>query len=611
MFCCNPSDFTSAGLGPAAAPRLIERGPVDGRNVLLPVAPLFPHPQPIIHLLFKKLFYYIYDYQPSLWKNNIENYIIEKERCIMTEQINQNTDVLDRANSIMNNAIDTAGDLIVTKPLVAEVVLKQLLKIDPEHLSGLQLLGLCKHRMGDNVEAIEIIQTALDIDPTCSDNWNNMGLAYGALENHEKAIECLEKAIEFNPDHCLYMNNLALQYRSVSRRTEAMDLLIKAVRLDTTPQMLVNLGAIYGELKRHDKAIECFDLAVAIEPDYAPAHVDLTFSHALNGDWEKCFEEYQWRFDYYTQLEYYKKEYDQEKLWNGEDSLSGKTILLYCEQGVGDGIQFIRYTKQLKDMGATVYAHCNPGLSKILGRLDTVDKTVNRDIVNKKGSKLPEYDYQCAIMSLPYLLKNFDISGEPYIKPATDKFRQHLKDEYGSDSFNIGIVWAGSPAHPHDKRRSVPLKNFETLQDVEGTKWFSLQMDTRKRQYGTTCNFEHNSNDEKFQPSSVVDYCEDVENIELIDLTSMIQDYEDTATVLSGLDLVICCDTSVLHLAGAMGVPAWGLIAYNPDWRWCLDGDTTEWYDSVKLFRQEERDNWEKVMIEVKKELHETVLQNK
>ena len=527
-------------------------------------------------------------------------------------QEEQNTEVLENADQIMENALDVAGGLVQERPQSAELILRQILKIDPEHLGGLQMLGLCKHRMGENAEAIEIIQTALDLDPTAADNWNNMGLAYGALGNYDRSIDCLKMALQYKPEQFLYMNNIALQLRATNHHEDAVETLKKALEIDSSPQLLVNLGGIYGEMKQVDNAIDCFKQAVASNPDYPPAHVDLTFSYALQKKWKDAFAEYEWRFTYYPQMSYYIREYDQDKVWNGQDSLEGKTILIYSEQGAGDGIQFIRYTKQLKAMGATVYVHCAPSLNNLFDRIETVDRVVNRDIVNGTGPKFPEYDYQCAIMSLPHLLQDFDISGEPYIKPATDKFKGYLEEEYGKGKFNVGIIWAGSPSHPNDKNRSIHLKHFACLQDIEGVRLLCLQMDKRARAYGSISHPENVDKETDFQQTNeIVDYCKDAGDIEMIDLTTMIQDFEDTATILAGLDLLITCDTAALHLAGAMGVPTWALIPYNPDWRWGLEGTTTEWYDSVKLFRQEEKDNWEQVLEEVRKELNETVLQNK
>ena len=520
--------------------------------------------------------------------------------------------LLTNANQIMENSIDLAGQLITNKPHIAEIILRQLLRCDPEHLGGLQLLGLCKHRMGQSAEAVEIFQTALELDPNCADNWNNMGIAYGGLENPERAAECIKKAIELNPNQYLFLNNLALQYRAMQDYPNAVATLEKAIQVKEMPQLMVNMGGVYGEMKDAKNARKYFERACEIAPNYSAAHVDMAFSYHLEGEWEKGFEHYEWRFDYYPQLFYYKRAYDQSKLWNGKASLAGKRLLIYCEQGIGDTIQFIRYMPQLKALGAHTVVHCaGPSLEPLIRRCAGVDETVVLNIVTEDHVELPPYDYQCASMSLPYLLKDYSLRGEPYIAPITDRFREYIGKNY-KDTFNIGIVWAGSPAHPQDKRRSIPLRFFRPIYNLEGVKLFSLQMDLRPRQYGLVqrqVDVTKEMMSTNFKPEqSVVDYCEGCEDMSLVDLTPMIQTFEDTATILTGLDLLICCDTAVAHLAGAMGVPIWVAIPYNPDWRWTYDGEKTGWYDSMRLFRQEKSGYWTGVFERMQKELNENLL---
>ncbi len=534
----------------------------------------------------------------------------------LAPEVNEN--IAERANEIFDDAIDKASELLMIKPHICEIILKQLLKCDPEHAKALQLLGLAKHRQGQNAEAIEIIQTVLDIDPTNADNWNNLGLAYGGLENYEKSIECIKKAIDFNPKQFLFYNNLALQYRASKNYDDAIKTMKEAIKINERPQLWVNLGGMYGELLNLDEAERCFNNALRLDPDSAAAHVDLAFLYHLRGDWKAGFKEYEWRFWYYPQLNFYHNAYDANKLWDGKASLKDKKVLVYGEQGLGDIIQFSRYMKYLKKLGAHVILNCPKNLDSLMRRVEGVDDTTNRDITNDTGEKFPDYDYQFSSMSATNLLNIEEITGEPYIKPATTAFKDVMKKEYG-DTFNVGIVWAGSSAHPQDKRRSIPLKHFKVLQDIEGVKLFSLQMENTKRQYGVTFRSMEtdrekfkNTRLDKFQPDkTVVDYNEGAEGMELVDLTNMIQSFDDTATILAGLDLVICCDTSMVHLAGAMGVPAWVMVTYNPDCRWGLNGDKTPWYDSVKIYRQTERGEWNPVFDQIKKDLNEIVLQNK
>ena len=321
--------------------------------------------------------------------------------------------------------------------------------------------------------------------------------------------------------------------------------------------------------------------------------MDIAFVNHLRGNWKKGFEEYEWRFLHFPQLKFYNKAYDQEKKWDGKQSLAGKTILLYGEQGLGDTIQFIRYVPLLKTepikqddpsvfhfelIDCRVILHVPESLRSIIGRCEGVDEVICRDIVTGKGDDFPEHDYQCSLISLPHLLDCLDVPSKVYIKPLATL---DSKDQY-PDTFNIGITWAGSPAHPNDITRSLKLKSFEPIHNMQSVKLFNLQVDMRKRMYN-------------YGPTNV-DLTEGCDDMRVVDMTNMIQSFEDTATIISGLDLIICCDTALVHLAGAMGIPCWVLVPYIPDWRWGLEGKTTHWYPSVTLFRQQKRGDWDSVM---------------
>lgn len=511
---------------------------------------------------------------------------------------------------LVNTAIDLAIEKIVDKPAVAVLLLKQVLNCDPNNLKALQYLGISKNRMGENTEAIEIFNSILDKNPNCADTLNNLSLCYTGLGEQEKAIECNKKAIELMPDNFMFKNNLALKYRSLGKYEESISLIEKAIKLNPDPQLWINLGGIYGELKELNKAQECFEKAIRLEPNCASAYVDLSFVYHLKGDWKKGFAAYEWRFLYFHQLSYYLNSYDQKKLWKGDKSLKNKKILIYGEQGIGDQIQFIRYIKNLKELGAYVIVHCSKPLEILFKRIKEIDKVFIRDIVNNIGEEFPEYDYQCSMMSLPYLLGVEQISGDAYLEPATLKFIDSIKKDY-SETFNVGIVWAGSAAHPFDKNRSFSLKNFKEIQNLEKIKLFSLQLENTKRKYGFIHKNESISSPKSLESAEIVDFSEGCEDIKLVDLTKMIESVEDTATILAGLDLVICCDTAIAHLAGAMGKPVWVVLPYNPDWRWGINGSSTDWYNSMRIYRKTERNDWSEVFEKIKKDLHETVLQNK
>ncbi|CAE7860296.1 flbA [Symbiodinium microadriaticum] len=444
--------------------------------------------------------------------------------------------------------------------------------------------------MGKHAEAVEIFQVVLEFEPDNPDAHNNIALAYGCLELHKRGVEHLERANELKPDNYLFMNNLALQYRCLGRYEEGIDTLKKACKLHCEPEMLCNLGGIFAELKDYEGAMKFYNAAKEIDPDNSTANVDLACTNFLMGNMQEGFDLYEWRFRHYNQLQYYLKAYDQDKLWNGEDSLEGKRLLIYAEQGMGDCIQFARWFPELKERGAHIILHCSQVLKPVMERLESVDEILIRDIVNGKGDEFPEYDYQCCTMSLPHLLKSYEFSGEPYIEPTTEKFKDFVQKEH-PNTINVGVSWAGNPAHPNDKLRSIPLKEFWPLHNTDGVKLFNLQVDMRKRSYRSL--------------NGVIDLTEECDDMNLIDMTNMIQTLEDTCTILAGLDLVITCDTALAHIAGAMGIPCWVILQYNPDWRWQREGETTEWYDSVRLFRQPKRGDWTSVFAEAQKELEQ------
>jgi len=495
------------------------------------------------------------------------------------------------SEAVVSKAIEVIKENIMTRPVHAEIICQQLLKAIPDHAEGLHLLGLIKQRFRQYDESIVVIERAIAIDPTNADNYNNIALAHANLGNYEKSIVYLDKAIELKNNY-LYYNNLALQYRQIGKHDIAIDLFEKAIAMSPDPQLWNNLGGVYGEIKDLNNAARCFKKAMAIDPEFAAAHVDLAFTYHLQGLWQQGFEEYEWRFKHFTQLDYYKRSYDESKLWNGEDSLVGRTILLYGEQGLGDVIQFSRYIKKLKERGVyKTILHCPEPVESIMKRIEGVDSTVVRNIVGEEKVEFPPYDLQCSVMSLPHLLRDYEIRGEPYLKPQVT-FNIREQEEY-QHTFNVGLVWSGSPAHPNDATRSTHLKDYRPIHDLKGIKLFNLQVHSAKRIYP--------------YGKKIVDLTEGCEGMSLVDMTQMIQNFDDTATIITGLDLVIAVDTAIVHLAGSLGVPCWMLIPFNPDWRWGIDGNTTPWYDSVRIFRQEQRDEWAPVIAEVKAELEKVL----
>jgi tetratricopeptide (TPR) repeat protein len=468
----------------------------------------------------------------------------------------------------------------------AEVIVRQALKVHPEDPNGLQILGLVLHNKGQFEEAIENFEKAISLEPDNAETYNNLALCYSNTGKIDKAIDLLHNAIDLKPG-CSYMfSNLGLQYRQKGDTEKAIYNFRRSLALSEEATTWGMLGGCYGELQDLDGAEECFKKALAIDPDFAGAHVDLASIYQMRGQWEEAWPEYEWRYKVYDQLKFWLRIYEPEKKWTGQP-LQGKRIIVHGEQGHGDAIHFFRYVKYLE--GAHVIVHCAPQLAPLFeNQVDEVYTTDPSQIpvyeYRQPDYPMPAYDYHCSLLSLPYVLKNPPIPPAPYIFTSGSVDMSDYKN-----CLKVGICWCGNPQHPNDANRSVRLTRFREIHDIPGVKLFSLVTDTRPRAY-------------RFMPAPV-DLTEGADDMRIVDMAPHIQTFGDTAAIIQSLDLVITVDTAVMHLCGAVGLPCWGLIPWNTDWRWGLKGDTTVWYPSLRLFRQPTMGDWDSVFARIHKEL--------
>ena len=405
-----------------------------------------------------------------------------------------------------------------------------------------------------------------------------MGLCYSNIGKYDEAIQMLQKAIQLNPN-CSYMHsNLGLQYRHRDKIDDAIQCFEKSLSIEESHLTWGMLGGCYGEKRNLEEAEKCFLKAIEIKPDFANAHVDLANVYHFKGEWEKAWPEYEWRHDVFEQLKIWKTLYDPNKSWTGQ-SLKGKTIIIHGEQGCGDTIQFSRYISRLD--AEKVILHCHDDLATIFD--NCVHEVYTEEPTLLKRVDLPIHDYHCSVLSLPYFLNLKEIP------PFYLKIDEMVNLDHYSDSFNIGIVWAGNPQHPNDANRSCHLANFREIHDMPGVKLFSLVKNSQPRIY-------------RFNPNPI-DLTEGTEDMKIIDMSQFMKTFKDTATIINSLDLIITVDTAVLHLAGSMGKPTWALLPYCSDWRWSQKGNTTVWYPSVRMFRQPSKGDWKTIFSEVRKEI--------
>ncbi|MBS0325338.1 MAG: hypothetical protein JSS46_02180, partial [Proteobacteria bacterium] len=252
-------------------------------------------------------------------------------------------------------------------------------------------------------------------------------------------------------------------------------------------------------------------------------------------------------------------------MWAGQ-SLAGRTVLLRCEQGVGDVVQFIRYAPLVKALGATVLLELRPGLGALANAFPGVDAAFTQ------GAPLPTFDYWIGLLDLPRVFEttlNTIPAATPYLR-ADPRRVEHWRERLASyDGLKVGLVWAGDPRHPHDRERSIPLNAFAPLIRIAGVHFFSLQKGSAAAAL-TSAPFGR----------------------PIVDLGNSLDDYADTAAAIDTLDLIVTVDTSVAHLGGALGRPVWTLLAKPAEWRWLEEGNATPWYPTMRLFRQGNPGDW-------------------
>jgi len=333
------------------------------------------------------------------------------------------------------------------------------------------------------------------------------------------------------------------------------------------------------ELKRYDEAITHYDKALSLKPDYHEASWNKSLCLLLQGNFENGLQLYESRWNSKIVSEEIggKRLFDK-PTWLGVEPLQDKTILLYGEQGLGDFIQFCRYVKLVADLGAKVILEVPKTLEELMQGLEGVSELVIR------GNKLPFFDYQCPLMSLPLVFKT-SISNIPvchhYLtsnanKKAEWNFRLGEKKKK-----RIGLVWSSTSGFKSDSKRSLMLEDFVKALPIEGFEYICLQKELKE------CDKE---------------FFEVYRNIRFFG--SELESFADTAGLIENLDLVVSTCTSIPHLSAALGKETWILLSHVPDWRWLLDRVDSPWYPSIKLYRQPTIGNWDSVLGKVNFDLN-------
>ncbi len=434
--------------------------------------------------------------------------------------------------------------------------------------------GIALFYLGRNEAALESYNQALMIKPDYAEALNNRGIVLESLARHEEALKSYNHALTFNPVNAKTYYNRGITLRKLKRHTEALESYHQALAINPYyPEALYNRGMVFADLKDHEKALESYHQAQCLNPDYAQAHWNEGLCRLLLGDFELGWQKYEWRW----KNEFFKPELRnfQQSLWLGKENIENKTLLLHSEQGLGDTIQFCRYVKKVKELGVKVIVEVQAPLKTLLQNLEGVS------IILSKGEALPDFDYHCPLMSLPLVFKTniHNIESVKYLKSDSAKTEIWKSKLNLTQKLKVGIVWRGNAKHQNDLNRSIPLEKFTVLLANVNADFYCLQK-------------ELSSTEESILTQTNIPF-----------LGNELNDFSDTAALIELMDVIISVDTSVAHLAGAMGKKVWILLAFNSDWRWLLDRNDSPWYESAKLFRQDETQDWANVMTVVNHEL--------
>ena len=421
--------------------------------------------------------------------------------------------------------------------------------------------ALGAHREGRLDEAIGGYVRALEIDPESSQAFNNMGVALRAQGAFHAAVASYRRAIALKSSDAGSHSNLGNALRALGRHGEAEACHRKALTCD--PDYLearYNLGLVLKDQGKFEEGIACLAEAVRQKADYVDAHWDLALAWLMMGNLKEGFEEYEWRW---RLPENPSRSFDK-PAWSG-GALEDRVILLHAEQGMGDSIQFARYAPLVAAKGGRVILECQAPLVALFENLEGIERIVACD------DPLPAFDVQAPLLSLPRIFAT-----ELATIPASDCYlaadparAEKFTGLLDAKRLNVGIAWAGKPSHRNDRNRSAGIEPFIGLLGIPGAAFHSLQVGPRAADIAATG------------------------SAGLIrDHAPGLQDFADTAALVAALDLVISVDTSVCHLAGALGKPCWVVLPYTPDWRWLMQREDSPWYPSLRLFRQESFGDW-------------------
>jgi tetratricopeptide (TPR) repeat protein len=460
----------------------------------------------------------------------------------------------------------------------ALLAFQHVLKLDPASQDAAYKSGVLLHDAGRFEEAVSCLDLCDELLPNHAPTLQARARALLALRKFDSALSDNLRSNALQPGNADTLNNIGACLQPLGKEEEALTWFDRALEhLPGAIEILNNKANVLSELQRFDEALALYDDIRARRLNNATTDWNWALLKMLLGDFEAGWAGREARWLISDGAPYPK--FDQ-PMWRGKEHIAGRTILLHVDEGLGDTIQFVRYVPSVAARGARVILAVERPLVPLLSGFPGVEQCL------AFSDPLPAFDMHCPIGSLPMIfetrLETIPAAVSYLPPPRADRvqaWNARLNARLGPrDKLRVGLVWSGSRTHRNDHNRSTSLQTMSRILDVDAT-FVSLQKDVR-------------DNDKAELAAS-----------NIIDWTADLADFADTAALVKCLDLVISVDTSVAHLAGALGCPTWILLPWTPDYRWLLDRDDNPWYPSVRLFRQDRTRDYACVLERVRAEL--------
>ncbi|MEW6054448.1 MAG: tetratricopeptide repeat protein [Nitrospirota bacterium] len=475
-------------------------------------------------------------------------------------------------------AYENLGDIFRDKRQFDEAIThyKKAIQYIPDSAEIHCSLGNIFKEKGQLDLAMYYYRKALKYNPDYAEIYNNLGLILTYQHQLDEAITHYQKAVQLNPDYAEALTNLGVAFHQKGKFDEAIKYLQMALQSKGNIfKAHYYLGDALFKKGRYHEASVSYQKAIELESENPRAHFNWAFCLFSLGDLNRGWKEFQWHWKFGNNSDYLKN--CPKPLWTGFD-ISERVILVRDvpkpSSGFGDTIQFIRYAPLVARRCAKVIFQTHKELVSLLQAVEGISQIV------EFGQEPSDFDVHCFLLDLPFV---FDVSLDniplkiPYIPVNPQLIEEwEKKIQHHKDKFKVGLVWAAGGGD-----RSCDFETFSLLgKNSSNAIFFSLQ---KGRVAEQAKNFP--------------------EGMQFIDLTEEIHDFTDTAALIQNLDLVISVDTSVAHLAGALGKPVWTLLPFVSPWRWMLDREDSPWYPSMRLFRQPSDGDWESVIVSVRGEL--------